>query len=1413
MRLLRTLCVLMLLGLAGPAAAQQADVLTGRVTGQDGRPLAGARVEAVSAETEISRSVLTDNNGRYMILFPDGGGRYLLRFSFIGMAEVVRPMIREADEELLLLNVTMQPQAIALDAINVAAQRAAPGDARAGEQSTELPQELLNRLPLPDLDPSTVALLAAGVVGTGIDSISGQMGFSVAGMSELLNQVTLDGVVLGQGGMGVPEEGMRRTSVTTSTFDASRGGFAGGMVQMTSARGNNRAGGSFSYRLDSDALQSTASATTNAFSRHQFGGSYGGPLIENKLFYNLSTQLSRNTQHRFALAGNDPLAALRSGVATDSIARFLGILNNQYGFNTLNQTGPYNQETDDIRVQGRMDWNILQDRSRSQTLSVRFNTNVNTQDSTRISQLDLLQRGGEVERSNILAAATLNSRFRQNWTNALALSFSESWNQSLPFVEMPEGRVRVTSDFEDGTRQTSSLVFGGNRSMPTEAYTRDLQLSNDLSLLQPIRNQLHRFKIGASLQHTKDVNRSTDNLFGTFTYNSLEDFLANRPERYERSLSERQARTGAINTGVYVGDTWRISNPLELTLGLRWDRTALDQTPAHNPRVEQLFGLRTDVEPVASMLSPRIGFNYRLNQQGQPARALSGGVGVFAGRAPTSIFSTAVRQTGLPDAEQRLICIGEAVPFADWARYQNGVGDMPTACADGGMGQQLSTRAPNVTIISPDQSLPSSLRAELGYRTQLPLQMMGNFRYTYSRGMGLWGYRDVNINENNYFMLAGEDRPFFGAASGIVERTGATSLASSRLHSEFGNVYEVVTDRQSEAHQATATVSGWLPIRVMFNANYTLGFARDQGSSGVGMGFGGFGGGMAFSVPTAGSPNDVGWAKSSNDRRHTMNLILTYPVTPWAEVSGMARMSSGAPFTPLVNRDINGDGLRNDIAFIFDPSASGTDPGIAAAMNRLLANAPSRVANCLESQFGTIAERNSCRNGWNQSLDMRASLRPNLPTLQRRLTISADFRNVLTGMDQLFHGRDNMRGWGEGQRADANLLEVRGFDRAQNRFIYEVNEGFGQTRRGPNAFRNAFSVTLSGRLAIGGNPMMSNRGFGQMPGFGGFGGFGGGMGGWGGGMGGGGFDRGAFAGMMGGGGGAAVMGGGIGEIMALFRDASGALNVDSIMATMFTNPVRAVLAMRDTLSLTPAQVEALTGISENLDAQHAQRRAAVEPVVRQLVQAVGTGGQPNIQALMPLMQPIQLTLQPNMQGAQRETADAMSSVQEALQPAQWERLPQSIRVAAAAGQPGTGQGGRGGFGGGAGGFNAVGLLDRMLANPLPVLLDLRETLQLSPDQVTQITAISDRLQETLNRRREELGRRFDNVQGQQGPQLFAQIQPEIERTRGEVRTALQQVERILTREQWNQVPEQIRNPFQTQMGGPGGGRRGGGGGH
>jgi len=1381
--------------------AQTTDVLTGRVSRSDGSILEGARIEVISVELETTRSALTDRNGRYMMIFPDGGGLYIVRVSYIGMADQMMTVMRQGDEELILTDFTLQTQAITLDGIGVEVAGGTVGQGDTGEQSTVLTQDLLNRLPLPDLDPSTVAMLAAGVIGTEMDSISGRMGFSVGGMSDLLNQVTLDGIVIGEDGLDVPEEGVRQMQVTTGTFDVSRGGFAGGQVAMTSARGSNRAGGSLSYRLDDDALQMSSSATASAFTRQNFGGSWGGPIIQNKLFYNGSFQLQRNVNHRFALTADDPLSAQRSGVQLDSISRFLEILDSGYGFPTMGKTGPYNQMSGDIRLSGRIDWNAVQNPDQSHSISLRVNTNFADQDSTRISGLDLSERGGETERNTRMAAITVNSRLFSKWTHTLNTSYSRNWNDAIPYTEMPEGRVRVTSEWEDGTRDSRTLTFGGNRNMPTEARSRNFQLSNELSFIQPIRNQVHRLKFGASYEHSYSESRSTDNLFGSFSYASLQDFADNRPDRYERSLQERESETGRVNAGIFFGDTWRISQPLEVTLGLRWDYSALQQVPDYNPAVEQAFGLRTDVKPAAAGISPRIGFSYRMGQAQSRgmARSLTGGIGLFAGRAPTNVFNQAYRQTGLPNAEQRLVCIGGAVPVPDWDLYMLDPLGVPTTCADGGPGTQpsFSNRAPNVTVLNPSQSLPSSMRVDLGYRTMVMERLPVNFRYNYSYGLGLWGYRDINLDDSKVFTLSNEDRPFFGDPNAIVRRTGAVSLATSRLDSDFANVYEVTTDLKSTAHQLSTQVTGGLNEKTTLMMNYTLGFASDQGSAGGGIGrFGGGGGSLI--PPTAANPNDREWAVSSTDRRHTLNLTLNRTITPEIEISFMGRLSSGTPFTPIVNRDINGDGMRNDRAFVFDPNSAPT-PELAAGMETLLGVAPSSIRSCLESQLGSVADRNSCRNGWTQSLNMRANFRPNLPQLERRMTVSLDASNVLTGLDQIFNGRENMKGWGDGARADETLLYVRGFDVNTNNFIYEVNEGFGQARRGNNALRNPFAVRISGRVALGGNPARNNRPFG-----GGIG-MAGGMGG--------------RAGMMGGAMGGGRAGGGAmgGLVQAILR--GGEINTDSILNVALTNPVRAALGMSEELALTEAQTGTLTTIAGELDEKLAERRAALEPVITELAGTAGTamaavrggaaggGAGPGAAAGgaggaggMQNFQRIQGELQPQFDGVREDTQEALARTRETLSEEQWEKLPPEVRNPPSAAQRAAG-----------GGFNAVGTLDRMLANPLPVLLELKEDLDLTAEQTEAVQAISTDLNEKLNKRRQELGQRFDNVPAAQQARIFQEIQPEIEKGREEIRQALARVQQVLTPAQWDVVPAQVRNPFAAQGQGPGqGGQQQGG---
>src|SRR2546427_6285041 len=96
---------------------------------------------------------------------------------------------------------------------------------------------------------------------------------------------------------------------------------------------------------------------------------------------------------------------------------------------------------------------------------------------------------------------------------------------------------------------------------------------------------------------------------------------------------------------------------------------------------------------------------------------------------------------------------------------------------------------------------------------------------------------------------------------------------------------------------------------------------------------------------------------------------------------------SGPPSTPIAGSDINGDGAKNDRAFIFNPALT-ADTAIANGMQALLAAAPSPIRSCLRRQLGGIAGPNSCTGPWQASLDLQGNWRPQWFGLRRRLQIA-----------------------------------------------------------------------------------------------------------------------------------------------------------------------------------------------------------------------------------------------------------------------------------------------------------------------------------------------------------------------------------------------------------------------------------------
>lgn len=233
---------------AGARAQASTDVVSGRVVGPDSTPIPGARIELTSTATEAVRRALTRADGRFTILFREGGGSYRLRVTALGYAPATLPLQRQPEEERLEITVhmTRTPQQLARVVVRGrSTQRAqAPPSAGAGSSQAMLPAVLLERLPIAAGAVAAMAVTAPGVVVTpGSDTAAGS--FTVAAQPATQNSVKVDGASFLFGSL--PQEGVRAARVATSAYDVSRGQFTGGEVAMTTKSGSTLHEGTVAY--------------------------------------------------------------------------------------------------------------------------------------------------------------------------------------------------------------------------------------------------------------------------------------------------------------------------------------------------------------------------------------------------------------------------------------------------------------------------------------------------------------------------------------------------------------------------------------------------------------------------------------------------------------------------------------------------------------------------------------------------------------------------------------------------------------------------------------------------------------------------------------------------------------------------------------------------------------------------------------------------------------------------------------------------------------------------------------------------------------------------------------------------------------------------------------------------------------
>ena len=632
------------------------DIITGVVKTPAGAPVENAMVEAQSTETQVTRRQRTNAQGKYTILFPDGGGTYRMTVRYIGSQPTTLTVTRNGDDDRIVRNIVLgQSTANTLARVEVRArqrpQQGGPGGPPSpGGSERVIAGDQAARLPVDASDPSAIAALAPGVVLTSADTSGGgsAANFSVAGQSSQSNNVTLDGLSFAAG--FVPQDAIRGTRVVTNTYDVARGQFSGGQVSQTTRSGTNVIQGSLSYIGRYRDLTVEQGGTTGAFggayNQNQFGAGIGFPIVKDRLFFFGAVQGRRKEDLLPSLLAADDATRARLGASPDSVNRFLSLVNG-YGVAGAGGAIDDNRNADNVTVLGRMDYTITD----AHTLTLRGDWRLVDQTPTRVGSLALPQTGGTTTSKGGGGQIVLSSRFGTAVVNELRAGLEVDNRTGTPFITLPLGRVQVLSDLSDGTQGLSTLQFGGSTSLLSQSDNTVFEATNETSLL--LDEGKHRVKVGGLINQTGYTQDQAFNRFGTFTFNSLADFQANTPATFQRTLASPERTGHTTNSGIYIGDTWRPRDGLQLVFGGRLEASSFSGAPGRNLAVDSVFGRKTDVIPSDAAFLPRVGFSWSPKQPpnanggnpfGNGALRISGGIGRFRDAPNTQIGRASCRE-------------------------------------------------------------------------------------------------------------------------------------------------------------------------------------------------------------------------------------------------------------------------------------------------------------------------------------------------------------------------------------------------------------------------------------------------------------------------------------------------------------------------------------------------------------------------------------------------------------------------------------------------------------------------------------------------------------------------------------------------------------------------------------------------
>ncbi|PYV15339.1 MAG: hypothetical protein DMG07_10040, partial [Acidobacteria bacterium] len=647
-------CLALALGAAAGLAQTVSGTLTGRIVDPKGSAAPGATVEAVEESTGAPRSTLSNDAGLYRLAFIPIG-RYKVTVSLPGFTTIVRPGI----DVRLNATTTLDFQLEIASRSNTVTVTSAPAqiDLSSGELKSSFDEQQIEDKPIFNRD---MLNLVADVPGFQTNAVSGQNNPTASsGSSVQINGTGTRAATFQTDGVNnddssenqhrqrVNLSAIKEFQVLRNSFSAEFGRGAGAVILVQTKNGTNRFHGDGYWYTQNNVLNAQsyfgnlAGARKAAVHRHIWGGTVGGPVLKNRLFFFQS--LERVVNKGSSLTNTDILLPEERSVeptATNLTAadiawikgiidRFPDALPNAPALGPRVYTAFRTTNQPDQDYGTRVDVPLKS----NQSLFFRYQWSGQIRESS-----DNIVRGEATRQDN--RQQSFGATYTHTFDPRTVGEFRFALGRRRTTVNLADGNDTPTVRFSDLTRGTT---LGSSTVFPILRYQTDFQYVYNLSRLLTPTNAL---RVGADMRRQQLNDRADQSSRGFWTFsaaqgfNSIQNFRRGFVSSYQRSWGPNYLgnRSGELN--YYIQDDWKARRNLTLNVGARFEHVL--RLSEVNDLLDYGFGSDTYVEP-------RFGFAWRSSNgflrrfTGDPGKfVVRGGAGLFHGR----IFQSSLSQNG-----------------------------------------------------------------------------------------------------------------------------------------------------------------------------------------------------------------------------------------------------------------------------------------------------------------------------------------------------------------------------------------------------------------------------------------------------------------------------------------------------------------------------------------------------------------------------------------------------------------------------------------------------------------------------------------------------------------------------------------------------------------------------------------------